>query len=232
MTTPPADPQPADPEHIEAWRAAVLAYRKARQWRAGEDIAHQAAIDAYLLVRPRDDREEARRQVVRAIAYAAAHHTAWFWRGVSAILGLILLTAPAAAAGRCEPGPHVGAVTHVRAGDTIEVAGLPIRLQGLAAPELNEPGGEEAARAMWLLLHSQDVRCELTGERNHRNHDRCIGVCFLDGADVAAELVRAGVARDCPRFSGGRYADEELEAARDGADIAEAYRLPGSCRTR
>ncbi len=81
MTTPPADPQPTNSEHLEAWRAAVLAYRKARQWRAGEDIAHQAATDAYLLVRPQDDREEAGRQVVRAIAYAAAHHTEWFWRG-------------------------------------------------------------------------------------------------------------------------------------------------------
>ncbi len=82
MTTPPASPQATDPEHIEAWRAAVVAFRKARQWRAGEDVAHQAAIDAYLLVRPQDDREEAGRQVVRAIAYAAAHHTAWFWRGI------------------------------------------------------------------------------------------------------------------------------------------------------
>ncbi len=82
MTTPPAAPPPADPEHSEAWRAAVLAYRKARQWRAGEDIAHRAATDAYLLVRPQDDRKEAGRQVVRAIASASAHQTEWFWRGV------------------------------------------------------------------------------------------------------------------------------------------------------
>ena len=75
MTTPPAAPPPADPEHSEASRAAVLADRKARQWRAGEDIAHRAATDAYRLVPPQDDREEAGRQVVRAIAYAAAHHT-------------------------------------------------------------------------------------------------------------------------------------------------------------
>jgi hypothetical protein len=40
------------------------------------------------------------------------------------------------------------------------------------------------------------------------------------------------LARACPRFNGGRYADEELEAAREGATIAETYRLPGSCRTR
>jgi micrococcal nuclease len=142
---------------------------------------------------------------------------------------LVPLPGYAAAAARCERGPIAGPVTHVRAGDTVEVSGLPIRLQGLTAPELDEPGGEEAARAMWMLLHSQDVRCELTGERWH---DRCIGVCYVSGTDVAAELVRAGAARDCPRFSGGRYADEEREAAREGAGITEAYRLPGYCRGR
>ena len=82
---------------------------------------------------------------------------------------------------------------------------------------------------MWMLLHGQEVWCELTAERSH---DCCIGVCYVSGTDVAAELVRAGAARDCPRFSGGRYADEELEAAREGARIGEVYRLPGSCRAR
>jgi hypothetical protein len=40
------------------------------------------AIDAYLAVRPEDSPDEAVRQVTRAICYAAAHHTEWFWRGV------------------------------------------------------------------------------------------------------------------------------------------------------
>jgi hypothetical protein len=169
MTTPPATPQPTTAEHLEAWRAAVLAYRRVRRRGELDHPARLAAVAAYLEVRPRDDREEAMRQVTRAIAYAATHHTVWFWRGVAVIVGLILLTAPpAAAAGRCERGPHAGPVTHVRDGDTVEVAGLQIRLQGLAAPELSEPGG--------------------------------------------------------------RYADEEQEAARDGAEIAETYRLPGYCR--
>lgn len=78
-----------------------------------------------------------------------------------------------------------------------------------------------------MLLHGQEVRCEFTGERSH---DRCVGICHVSGSDIAAELVRAGVARDCPRFSGRRYADEEMEAAQDGATIAETYRLPGYCR--
>jgi hypothetical protein len=82
MTTPPATPQPTNAEHLEAWRAAVLAYRRVRQRGELDYPARLAAIDAYLEVRPRDDREEAMRQGTRAIAYAAAHHTEWFWRGV------------------------------------------------------------------------------------------------------------------------------------------------------
>ncbi len=79
---PPAAPPPPDPEHLEAWRAAVLAYRTARRWRMAEAEARQAAVDAYLLVRPGDDREEAGRQSARAIAYVPARHTGWFWRGI------------------------------------------------------------------------------------------------------------------------------------------------------
>jgi hypothetical protein len=82
MTTPPATPQATGPEHPEAWRAAVLAERRVRQRGALDHPARLAARDTYRAVRPRDDREEAMRQVTRAIAYAAAHHTEWFWRGI------------------------------------------------------------------------------------------------------------------------------------------------------
>ena len=34
-----------------------------------------------------------------------------------------------------------GNVSHVRDGDTIDLGPITIRLQGIAAPELNEPGG-------------------------------------------------------------------------------------------
>ena len=94
-------------------------------------------------------------------------------------------------------------VNHVRDGDTIEVGGLAIRLQGLHAPETDDPGGAEASAFMSNLVLGRDLDCDLTGERSH---DRLIGVCYLDGRDIAAELIGAGLARDCPRFSGGRYA--------------------------
>ena len=48
--------------------------------------------------------------------------------------------------------------------------------------------------------------------------------------DISQVRVRSGVARDCPRFSQGRYAEAERDAAANGATIGRTYRLPGYCR--
>jgi len=103
-----------------------------------------------------------------------------------------------------------GIVTHVRDGDTIEVAGIAIRLQGLHAPELGEPGGYSARVFMLDLVEKKEIRCVLTGERSY---NRIIGVCYLDGLDIAAQLVQAGLGRDCPRYSGGKYRHLESHSA-------------------
>ena len=52
-----------------------------------------------------------------------------------------------------------------------------------------------------------------------------VGWCYLDGQDIAEALVRAGLARDCPRFSGGQYAAAETPAAR-------GLPFPSYCRPR
>ena len=52
------------------------------------------------------------------------------------------------------------------------------------------------------------------------------------GQDIAEALVSTGLARDRPRYSGGRYALIEGQAAADGATLRESYRLPGYCRRR
>ena len=56
-----------------------------------------------------------------------------------------------------------GPVTHVRDGDTIEVSKIPIRLNGVAAPERNDPHGPQATAFMRDLILGNEVRCELTG---------------------------------------------------------------------
>ena len=115
-------------------------------------------------------------------------------------------------------------------GDTISVEGVHVRLQGVAAPEIAheglsikaEAGGEDAAAFLRRLVEGQTVVCDLTGERTD---GRQVGVCRLDGRDVAAEVIAAGLARDCPRFSGGRYAGIEPPAAK-------RLPLPAYCEPR
>ena len=115
-------------------------------------------------------------------------------------------------------------------GDTIAVGGVTVRLQGVAAPELDhpnlgieqEPGGPEAAAFMRRLVEGRVVTCELTGERTH---GREVGVCYRDGRDIGAAVIEAGLARDCPRFSRGRYAELERPAAK-------GLPLPSYCERR
>lgn len=101
-----------------------------------------------------------------------------------------------------------GLVDSVRDGDTIEVEGEPIRIQGLHAPETNTVAGREAKEFVRRMLSGRSVTCYLSG---HTTHDRSEGVCFEGGKDVAALIVAAGQGRDCQAFSGGRYQILETE---------------------
>lgn len=114
-----------------------------------------------------------------------------------------------------------GNVTHVRDGDTIEVSGVPIRFDGVSAPELDEPYGEQSKNAMRGLVAGQQVRCKLTGAKTY---DRFVGTCFLkDGRNLSAEIISMGLARDCPRYSSGRYQEFETERSR-------RLPFPGYCK--
>ncbi len=85
-----------------------------------------------------------------------------------------------------------------------------MRLQGLAAPELDQAGGREAKNALIQIVKGRPVSCELDGTTSH---DRVVGICYVSGRDVAVELVMLGLVRDCERFCGGRYKGLELAGA-------------------
>lgn len=127
------------------------------------------------------------------------------------------------------PSQLTGQVTFVRDGDTIELGATAIRLSGLAAPEWDALGGFEATAAMRELVLGKVVTCELDGEATY---DRCAAICHLHGTDISEEMVLMGLARDCPRYSGGRYRAAEQQAADGGATIRETYSLPGYCTPR
>jgi micrococcal nuclease len=97
-------------------------------------------------------------------------------------------------------------------GDTIVIDTRHIRLAGIDAPELDHPWGQKAKWAMVALCKGQVVTARLKPELSY---DRLVAECFLpDGRDLAAELVKAGLALDWPKFSGGKYRSLEPEDAR------------------
>ena len=136
-------------------------------------------------------------------------------------IALIIIATSLATPAHAEPTILTGTVTHVRDGDTIEVGKVPIRLNGVSAPELKEPLGPQSKQFMRNLVNGKHVRCELTGAKTY---DRFVCTCYLDGEDIGIAVIAAGRALDCPRYSGGRYAEFELASSR------EAIKLPNYCR--
>lgn len=112
-------------------------------------------------------------------------------------------------------------------GDTIWVdsqsGSTQVRLNGVAAPEdPREPGGKQATAFMKKFCGGQPVRCDLDGSKTR---GREVGLCYVKDADIGAAVISAGLARDCTRFSGGRYEGLEKPEARHLA-------FPGYCSPR
>ena len=109
-------------------------------------------------------------------------------------------------------------------GDTLYVGTIKIRLEGIAPPEMDEPFGLEARDFLTAIALGRRARCDLTGEHSF---DRQVTVCRIDGRDLGQVMVEAGLARDCPRYSGGRY--EVFEPRRRPPPCRAASRRRGGC---
>ena len=117
-------------------------------------------------------------------------------------VGLLFLLASLPAFAQSE----ISGTVHVVDGNTIHVTTdsgtIEVRLQGIAAPEDSQPGGIEATAFLEQYAEGEPVRCTLDGRKFQRLK---VGICYVAGRDIAAAVIRAGLARDCPAFSGGRY---------------------------
>jgi endonuclease YncB( thermonuclease family) len=102
-------------------------------------------------------------------------------------------------------------------GDTIDIAGSRIRLQGIDAPETDQtctdagkkawPCGRAATRELVELIAGRPLRCETSGLDRYR---RVLAVCALpDGSDVNAWMVQQGWAL---AYYSAVYRPEEVEA--------------------
>ena len=105
-------------------------------------------------------------------------------------------------------------------GDTITIQKTQIRLFGIDAPEMNHPYGKKAKWALVNLCKGHNVTAEIL---EHDAHGRTVAKCSLpDGRDLSAEMVKAGLAIDWPKFSGGIYRALEVPDARKKMWLADA----------
>ena len=97
-------------------------------------------------------------------------------------------------------------------GDTIHIGSHKIRLQGINAPELDEPYGKQAKWALHKLVKGQTITAQPNGEKSY---DRIVAKCFLeDGRDLAAEMVKMELALDLPNYPDANYKHLETPASR------------------
>ncbi len=112
-------------------------------------------------------------------------------------------------------------------GDTIDIGGTRIRLSGIDAPEMDHPYGKTAKWTLVNLCKGQEVRAVFDGDLSH---DRTVATCYLpDGRDLSAEMVKAGMAIDWPKFSRGKYSGLEVPGIRKKlwrCDARQKGRLP------
>ena len=108
-------------------------------------------------------------------------------------------------------------------GDTIKVGGIPVRLEGIDAPEswqtCNRDGriygcGQQATQALANLIAGQSVQCEIAGRDAY---GRALGVCTAAGIELNRTMVRDGWAFAFIKYS-DRYAADQTaaEAAKAG----------------
>lgn len=129
--------------------------------------------------------------------------------------------------------PFTGTVTYVTDGDTIWVrpAGggepVPVRLQGIDAPEICQPQGPEAKAALAAKALHQAVTVQ---PRTHDAWHRTVARVGISGQDLGQWLVQSGWAWS-PDHQGrpGPYAAEQ---ARARAARAGLWAHPGALQPR
>ncbi len=155
-------------------------------------------------------------------------------RRVLPLLLAALAVAPGQASG-FEAAATLTGTARVVDGDGVRFGRVEVRLRGIAAPEDNAvamaPGGPAATAALGAMAEGRQVTCRLDGTTTGRGTgNRPVAACAVGGTDLGEAMVRAGLARDCPRYSGGLYAEAERAARAAGRDLSRIYALPGYCR--
>ncbi len=130
------------------------------------------------------------------------------------------------------PTGKVTGIATVIDGDTIAIGDTRIRLEGIDAPEAAQSCGRRwfgtwacgraAADELAKLTARQTVTCESKGADKY---DRVLGTCYVNGADINAEMVRRGMAWAFVKYS-TTYAAVETEAKAHKAGVWQGDAQP------
>ena len=117
-------------------------------------------------------------------------------------------------------------------GDTIAIGKTRIRLEGIDAPEAAQTCGRKgggtwacgraATRALSDRIGGKVVHC---APRGRDRYARTLAVCFLDGSDINAWMVRQGHAWAFVRYSAS-YIAQEAAAKAEGLGIWQGEAVP------
>jgi micrococcal nuclease len=126
------------------------------------------------------------------------------------------------------PQQFEGKCVSVQDGDTIGVDyhGLEvrIRLNGIDAPERNQPFYTQAKRFISKLVFGKKVRVHVRGDGGF---GRLLADVGVNGKDLSVELLKAGLARHNTRFSSDPVlAKLEADARKDAVGIWSQTREP------
>lgn len=121
-------------------------------------------------------------------------------------------------------------------GDTLDLGGQKVRLFGIDAPELDQvcdrdgrrwACGDAARAALAQIVGGRRVICAV---QDIDRYGRNVATCLAGGEDVAALMVRQGLAVAYRRYS-GRYINAEAAARADGIGLwASTYLTPEAHR--
>lgn len=146
------------------------------------------------------------------------------------MLGTVMMASAGAAVG---PGPiPLTGTARVIDGDTIELGGTRVRLEGIDAPESSQTCprkwmgswacGTAATTALAKMVEHATVSCQPQGLDKY---GRTLAVCFVGDQDVNAAMVRQGYAWAFVKYS-SLYVQQEAQARLERIGIWQADATP------
>lgn len=130
------------------------------------------------------------------------------------------------------PADRISGMARAVDGDTLDVGGERVRLEGIDAPEVAQtcprawigtwPCGKSAQRELARIVDRAEVTCD---RRGTDKYGRALGICYAHGKDINAAMVRSGLAWAFIKYS-STYAAEEAQARGQRVGIWQADSEP------